>query len=179
MQQFILENPLWLGVGGLFVALLAGFLWTQTGSRSAGLTALLAVGLTALLVVVSVRVETDREQVRRTIQEVAEAVEANDLKRVTSYIHPNAAEGVARAEQELPQYRFREARMTRLKSILVNSSSTPPTAVAEFHVIVDLEVEGQHARIPRFVKAYFVKDQGRWQVRDYEHFDVGVGFQDR
>lgn len=178
MQQFIFENPLWLGVGGLFVAVVAGVLWTQSGARSAWLTGLVAVALTAVLVLVSIRVETDREQVKRTIQEVADAVEANDLKRVMSYIHPNAAAGVARAQQELPQYRFREAHMSQLKSIVVNPNSTPPTAVAEFHVIVDLEAEGQHARFPRFVKAYFVKDNARWLVRDYEHFDFGVGLRD-
>lgn len=176
MQQLVFESPLWIGVCGLFVALGAGFLWTQTGSRTAWLATVGAVVLTVTLVVVAVRVETDREKIHRTINEVAKAVEANDLKRVTSFIHPNATEGAARAKQELPQYTFREARMTRLKSILVNRSSTPATAVAEFHAVVDLEINGQDARILRFVKAYFVEDQGRWLVRDYEHFDAGVGF---
>lgn len=179
MQQFLFENPLWIGVCGLFVALVAGLLWTQSGARAAGLAAVAAAILTVILVVVSVRVETDRETIQRTINEVAEAVQANDLKRVISFIHPNATEGVARAEQELPQYTFREARMTRLKSILVNRRSTPATAIAEFHVIVDLEIDGQHARIPRFIKAYFVEDQGRWLVRDYEHFEAGVGFREQ
>lgn len=179
MQQFLFESPLWIIVCGLFVVLVAGLLWTQTGARAAGLAALAAFILTVILVAVAVRVETDREKIHRTINEVAEAVEGNDLKRVTSFIHPHAVEGVARAKQELPQYTFREARMTRLKSILINRGSVPPTAIAEFNVIVDLEIGGQHARIPRFVKAYFVEDQGHWLVRDYEHFDVGVGFREQ
>ena len=176
MQQFLFENPLWISVCGLFVALVAGILWTQTGARVAWLAAIAAIVLTVILVAVAVRVETDREKIHRTINEVAEAVEANDLKRVTSFIYPNATEGMARAKQELPQYTFREARMTRLKSILVNRGSSPATAIAEFHVIVDLSMDGQNVRVPRFVKAYFVESQGRWLVRDYEHFDVGVGF---
>ncbi len=179
MQQFLFENPLWIGVCGLFVALVAGLLWTQTGARAAWLAASVAAILTFILVLVAVRVETDREKIQLTIKEVAEAVEDNDLNRVTSFIHPNAAEGVARAKQELPQYTFHEARMTRIKSILVNRDSQPPTAVAEFNVIVDLEIDGQHARLPRFVKAYFVEDQGRWLVRDYEHFEFGAGFRDQ
>ncbi|MCC7333513.1 MAG: hypothetical protein IT422_00350 [Pirellulaceae bacterium] len=176
MQQFLFENPLWISVCGLFVAVVAGFLWIQTGARVAWLTAVAAIVLTVVLVVVSVRVETDREKIHRTINEVAEAVEANDLKRVIGFIYANATEGMARAKQELPKYTFREARMTRLKSILVNRRSTPATAVAEFHVMVDLAANGQDARLPRFVKAYFVEDHDRWLVNDYEHFDVGVGF---
>ncbi|MEO8270502.1 MAG: hypothetical protein ABI557_12335, partial [Aureliella sp.] len=153
MQQFLFESPLLISAVGLFVAMIAGFVWTQTGARTAWLSAVAAIFLTIILVVLAVRVETDHEKINRTINNVAEAVEANDLKRVTSFIHPNAAQGMTRAKQELPQYTFREARMTRLKSILVNRGTTPATAIAEFNVIVDLEIQGQHARIPRFIRA--------------------------
>ena len=176
MEAFLFENPLWLGICGTFVAIIAAVLWMQTGARSAAVTAAVSCVLTILLVLVSLRVETDREKVIATINQVANAVESNDLERVLSHISPNAAQGLMRAEQELPLYNFREARMTRLKSVLVNRNSTPPTAMAEFSVIVDVEANGHQARIPRFVKVYFIDDDGRWLVRDYEHFEAGAAF---
>lgn len=176
MEVFFFENPLWLGICGAFVTIVALVLWMQTRARSAAVTAFVACLLTILLVLVSQRVETDREKLIRTIHEVADAVESNDLERVLRHVAPNAQQGLTRARQELPQYTFREARMTRLKSLLVNRSSTPPTAVAEFSVIVDVGAGGSGTRIPRFVKAYFVEDAGRWLVRDYEHFDAGAAF---
>lgn len=176
MEAFFFENPLWLGICGAFVTIVAVVLWVQTGTRSAAVSAVVACLLTILLVLVSLRVETDREKLIRTINAVAEAVESNDLERVLRHVSPNATQGLRRARQELPQYTFREARMTRLKSILVNRNSTPPTAIAEFSVIVDVGAGGSGTRIPRFVKAYFIEDAGRWLVRDYEHFEAGAAF---
>lgn len=176
MEAFFFENPLWLGICGAFVTIVAAVLWVQTGARSAAVTAVVACILTILLVLVSLRVETDREKLIRTIHEVAEAVESNDLERVLTHVSPNATQGLLRARQELPQYTFREARMTRLKSIVINRNSTPPTAIAEFSVIVDVGADGHQTRLPRFVKAYFVENAGRWLVRDYEHFDAAEAF---
>lgn len=176
MEAFFFENPLWLGICGALVTIVAAFLWMQTGARSAAATALVAIILTVLLVLVSLRVETDREKVIQTINQVADAVESNDLQRVLGHISPNAMQGLRRARHELPQFTFREARMTRLKSVLINRNSTPPTALAEFSVIVDVSANGQQARVPLFVKAYFVQDADRWLVRDYEHFDAAAAF---
>ena len=178
MEAFFFESPLWLGICGTFVTILAAVLWMQTGVRSAAVTAAVACLLTIVLVLVSLRVETDREKVIATINQVAAAVQANDLPGVLSYISPNAVQGLKRAEQELPQYTFREARMTRLRSVLVNRNSTPPSAVAEFSVIVGVQGHGHQTRVPRFVKAYFVRDGERWLVRDYEHFDASDAFRE-
>ncbi len=178
MEAFFFENPLWLGVCGALVTIVAAVLWMQSGARSAAVIALVAIVSTVLLVLVSLRVETDREKVVQTINQVADAVESNDLQRVLTYIAPSGAQGLRRARHELPQFTFREARMTRLKSVMVNRNNTPPTALAEFSVIVDVAANGQEARLPRFVKAYFVEVGGRWLVRDYEHFDAAAAFRD-
>lgn len=176
MLPYLLENPVVIGIFGLVIASAAAVVWTQTG-KSAGLyVAGLAVAITLLLIMLSVQIETDRERIQSTIDEVAEALSKNDYERVYSFIHPGATAAVTRAKAELPNYKFSEARVTRMKSIVVNRNSPPPTAIAEFNVAVTLEFQGQRIPVRRFVKAYFMLDGERWLVNDYEHFEPTAAF---
>jgi len=175
MFDFLLENPLLIGLAGLLITIAAAVVWIQTGTRAAaGVAAMIAL-LTAVMVFVSLRTETDREQIRRTIDEVAEALAGNDFPRVYSYIHNGAVPAVQRARTELPNYQFLDARMTRLKSIVVDRRSNPPAAVAEFNVALELAAQGQKVPVRRFVKVYFGLENERWLVRDYEHFEPLAG----
>ncbi len=178
MVQFVLESPLSIGIVGLCCAFLAGFVWTQTGNKlaaaTAGVLALLTLGLVAL----SVSVETDQERITHMLSDVARALERNDRDYVLSYIHPQAASTVQRAQTELPRYDFTEARVTRIKSITVDASRKPETAVAEFNVVVALALEGYSGKVPRFVKLYLAKQNDRWLVRDYEHAEPAAGFRE-
>ncbi len=176
MFQLILESPLTLGVGGLCAAGLAGFAWTQTGHKAAAWIAIILVILTFGLVILSIQVETDQEKITRMLSDVASALQRNDREFVLSHIHPQAAETVQRATTELPQYKFTEARVTRIKAITVDDSRTPKTAVAEFNVVVALTFGGYSGQVPRFVKLYLTQRDGRWLVRDYEHAEPTAGF---
>lgn len=178
MPQDVLENPVMVGVCGLVLVVAAALFWTQTGTRVALYVAGGAAAVTLILVMVGIQVETDRERIQRTIDEVATALSRNDYERVYNYIHPGAAAGVARAQAELPNYKFSEARVTRMKSIVVNRNSPPPTAIAEFNVAVTIEFQGQRIPVRRFVKAYFMLEGQRWLVSDYEHFEPTAAFKD-
>ncbi len=178
MVQFALESPLMVGLCGLVIVVGAALLWTQSGSKAALIVSGAAGIFTLITVLVGIQIETDRERIQRTIEEVAAALSKNDQQRVFSYIHPAATEAVARAKSELPNYKISEARVTRLKSIAVNRKSTPPTAIAEFNVAVTIEMQGQRAPVRRFVKAYFMLQGERWLVNDYEHFEPTAAFKD-
>lgn len=176
MVQLILESPISIGLSGLCAAGLAGFIWTQSGHKAAAWSALVLLLLTLGLIVVSVQTETDQEKITRMLHEVAGALERNDHDFVLSHIHPQAAATVQRAKSELPHYNFTEARVTRIKTITVDDSRKPETAVAEFNVVVALTFEGFSGKVPRFVKLYLAKQNGRWLVRDYEHAEPTAGF---
>ncbi|MCA9132734.1 MAG: hypothetical protein KDA45_06255 [Planctomycetales bacterium] len=178
MQGFFLESPWMLGICGVVLFAAAVLVWTQTGMRAALFAALAVAALSLGLLFVSLRVQTDRELIAQTIDDAAHALKQNNWERVASFIDPGATEVVTRAKNELPQYQFSEARVTRIKSIAVNSHTRPPTAVAEFNVFVALERQGQEFKVPRFVKIYFMQKGGRWLVRDYEHFEPTAGFRD-
>jgi hypothetical protein len=175
MFDFLLENPVVIGLAGLLLAIAAGVVWIQTGSRAAAVVAAATALVTVVLVYVSLRTETDREQIQRTIDEVAEALADNDFPRVYSYIHSGAVPAVQRARTELPNYQFLDARLTRLRSIVVDRRSNPPTAIAEFNVALELAAQGQKIPIRRLVKVYFGLENERWLVRDYEHFEPLAG----
>jgi hypothetical protein len=174
--QLILESPLVIGIGGLCAAGLAGFLWTQSGHKAAGWIAIALLLLTLGLIVLSVQVETDQEKITQMLHKVAAALQRNDREYVLSHIHPQAAATVQRAKSELPQYKFTEARVTRIKAITVDDSRKPQTAVAEFNVVVALTFNSFSGQVPRFVKLYLSKQDGRWLVRDYEHAEPTAGF---
>lgn len=178
MQAFFFESPLLIGVWGAAVAGIAGYVWTQTGHKAAFYSGLGAILLTVILVLVNLQVETNRERIRSVVDSVATALDNNDHTKVFQFIHPNAAEGIARAKAELPRYTFEEARVTRIKSLEVNTQTTPPTAIAEFNVYCEIETQGQKFRVPRFVVVYFMLKDDRWLVHDYEHYEPTAGFRD-
>jgi hypothetical protein len=174
--KLILESPIAIGIGGLCAAGLAGFFWTQTGHKAAAWIAIVLLILTLGLIAVSVQVETEQEKITHLLHDVAGALQRNDREYVLSHIHPHAAATVQQAKSELPHYNFTEARVTRIKSITVDDSRKPETAVAEFNVVVALTFEGFSGKVPRFVKLYLTKQDGRWLVRDYEHAEPTAGF---
>jgi hypothetical protein len=174
--QLVLESPIAIGIGGLCAAGLAGFLWTQSGHKAAGWIAIILLILTLGLIALSIQIETDQERITHMLHDVAGALQRNDHEYVLGHIHPQAAVTVQRAKTELPHYQFSEARVTRIKSITVDDSRKPETAVAEFNVVVSLTFDGFSGPVPRFVKLYLSKQDGRWLVRDYEHAEPTAGF---
>lgn len=178
MVQFLLASPVAIAVIGLCAAGLAGFVWTQNGNKFAAITAIALVLVTLGLVVVSSQIETEEESITRMLHEVAEGLQRNDREFVFSHIHPQAAATAKRAKAELPRYNFSEARVTRIKSITIDATRKPESAVVEMNVVVALVADGTSIRVPRFVKLYLNKLENRWLVRDYEHAEATAGFRD-
>ncbi len=178
MDEFLLEMPWTLGICGALSVLLTAVVWTQTGARAVAWSALGLAALTTILVIISLQIKTDREQIRQTIDEVAAALQANNFDKALSYMHPSAVEGLRHASGELKALKFNEARVTRIKSISVQRRNATPTALAEFNVAVGLEAQGQRANVRRFVKVYFLLHNNRWLVKDYEHSEPTAGFRE-
>lgn len=177
MSQLFLESPVTIGVVGLIFTLMALITWMKGGYKGALVVALIAVILTILLIALSINVKTDREQIQQTLTDVAAAVQQNDVAKVLTYVHPSATAGVTRVKSELPSFRFTEARITGVKSITVDKTSTPQSAIAEFNVAVSVASQGTTASgIRRFVRCYFLHRDGKWLVNDYQHYEVSAGF---
>lgn len=177
MQSILFESPVWLGMVGFACAGVAGYFWSQTGSKPAGIIAAVLALLTVVGVIVNVQVDTDRETIGKLLDEAAAKVEANDHDGVMAYLHPSAGPAVGRVRAELDQLNFSDARVTRIKNITVNWDNSPPTALAEFNAVAKVSTQGFSGNAARFVKVYFHHKDGRWLVTDYEHSSPTDGFQ--
>lgn len=176
MESVLFESPVWLGMVGFACAGVAGYFWSQTGSRPALVTAVVLAVLTTIAVMVNIAVDTDRETISKLLDSAAAKVQANDHDAVLAYLHPAAGDAVQRAKAEMSRLEFTEARVTRIKDISVNWDNSPPTALAEFNVVAKVSTQGFAGTVPRFVKLYFHYKDDRWLVVDYEHSAASDGF---
>lgn len=171
MTELFFESPVTLGVLGAVLAIMALVVWIKGGYLAALYTALGLILLTVALVLLSIRVETDREAITSVLDDVADAVQRNDLPAVLEHILPSAATSLRRAKTEFPTYHFTEARITGIKGIEVDR--TRHSAIAEFYVVVSLDANGnQVSGYREFVRAYFVQRDDKWLVNNYEHFSI-------
>lgn len=177
MASFFLESPIWLGMTGGVIVAIAAYVWSQTGAKSALFAAAGLLVLTILLVMINIQVDTERESVTKLLHEIAAHVEANEYEKVFSFMHEAAGSAVSRARSELENIEFTDARVTRIKDITVNNSTTPPTAIAEFNAVAKLSTRGFAGTVPRFLKVYFRRVDDRWLIYDYEHDAPQAGFQ--
>jgi hypothetical protein len=183
-MNFIFENEIVIGLMGLTFASLLIYAGLRLAESRVWISGIAAVAVTLFLVALSVWVETDNESLRRTMGEVATALRENDREKVFSYFHPNATEGIQHVRGELPLYKFKNARITRIVDISVNPTTQPATATSEFVAAVRVshtnpnQYDGSYD-VRRLVKVYWMKNEDSWLIRDYEHFDVMQAFTDR
>lgn len=178
---WLYENPLGIAIVGLIASALIAYAGLHVGETKPLFAAGGVLILTGLLSGLSIWVETDKEQIQRTIYEIATALRNNDHSSVFSYIHPNSMEGLQQAKAELPRYTFHDARVTSLRKVEVNLLTRPPTAASEMLVAIEISSQrpdmfGGQSDVRRLVKVYWMKKDDLWLVRDYEHSDFMDAF---
>ena len=179
-MTWLTENPFpILLIGSLATAILAGG-WLRTGSKWLLGGVIAAIALTVGLVIAERWIVTDREQVTRTLYEIAAAVERNDVEAALRHAYSGSPEVYARANAELRLYHFSEVNIKRNLQVEVFPHLDPPMATAEFNVVVVLTTRNgllTNRRIPRYVEVTFYReDDGRWGVGGYDHFDPRRGW---
>jgi len=159
---------------GALLALAVGAGWASTGKRSL----LVLLGVVILLMIGGLVAErlvvTDREAIENTLTEIARDVKENDLQALVRHIYSGAPQIKAKAEAELPNYTFKDCRVTKIHSTDVDPTVEPRSAIVEFNIIAEGSFrEGgleYTDRIPRWVRLHMVQEKdGRWTVQDYKH----------
>lgn len=93
IHHLLFENPLalWilLGLG----AVVAGIVWSRTGSRRAVAVAVTLAALAVVVGLVAWLVETDREKLIRTIDRMAAAADSGDAEAFIEYLSPDYGNG--------------------------------------------------------------------------------------
>jgi hypothetical protein len=169
--MLFLESPWPILIVGLVVELLLVIALFQT--RKGKL--LWAIGGVAVLVLAGLLVErytiTDSKLVRKTLDSVAAGLVANSKEKVYDCIVPGPDGGAARGKTD-EAFRIAEFYSVSIRNfdVKINYNTSPPTAVAEFTVVVHGKLHlGEMADIgdvtrPVRIKVQLRKQSGRWLI---------------
>ena len=174
----ILESPLPAIVFGIFLEAILAVVFLNTRRKS-----VLAAMLVVLLIAAGgVALEkwwvTDREQIEATLNEIARALEANDLELVCSFIEPDAETTRILAAVNMALVTVKSAKVRNLE-VQVNLLTSPPVAETRFMGNFDCEgkaVMGNMMPVPddRYLLNFevdFHLIDGRWMVGDNVKFE--------
>jgi len=169
-MDWLFEGLWTILIVGIVLEIVLGLVLLNTG-RGAVLVAMVAV---ALLVGVAAIVErlvvTDREAVTNALYGAADALEANDLDELFTYVGPEAQSLRRRASDVLPRIRIKEANIGRLQ-VSVNRVHNPPTARTELIGRFIVEDIAQQIPYENYVQRFAIRwrrDGDRWLMVDYE-----------
>ncbi|MFN7730478.1 MAG: hypothetical protein ACK5OB_01150 [Pirellula sp.] len=168
MFDWLFENIWLVGGLGLFAVGLAVFAWIQTGHPWALRTAAGLGVLTVLLIAMNLWVETEREELLRTLYGLADDLQANRTDRVLAQIHPEASPQLNHYRDRLREVRFHYAKIKKIHGVEIGPSRTPRTAVVRLNAMVEGEQSGMRGTVPRWVRLRFEKENGKWLIVDCE-----------
>jgi hypothetical protein len=172
-MNFLAENALAIWMVGAVLVTMAGITVAQLRTRGALLALLAVIVFVGALLVVEHLIETPREAVARTLDELAAAIEANDLPGVLAFIAPTAGEIRKDAETLMPLVVVNKARVLGTPEITVDESAQPlsatATATAKCQGFVDVTVRQNGAKGPYMdrVEIHFVATGDRWLIESY------------
>ncbi|MCP4189824.1 MAG: hypothetical protein GY768_04270 [Planctomycetaceae bacterium] len=166
-----------LFIGALLFAISAA-IWTQTQSGRALIGCLMVIALTCSWLVVQKLVVTEPEQIRSTIDTIAEQVESNDIDSVMEHFsssNPKLADDVrgllqkVRIEKVSIKSNF-QATVTRRNGLVSGEARFNAVATA-----TDLGEKWGRQIVPRFVIVQLRKENGSWKIRSYQLQDPRQG----
>jgi hypothetical protein len=173
-MNWIYEQPLVVLIVGAVLSLAVAAAWASTGKRWLLVPLILTILLTVGGLVAERLIVTDREAIQDTLLAIARDVEANDIQALSRHIYSGAPQLKAKADAELPNYKFKSCRVTKVHTIDVDATIEPRSAIVDFNVVAegsfkDGSFEYSDA-VRRWVRLHMVREQdGRWAVQDYDH----------
>ncbi|MBN2579813.1 MAG: hypothetical protein JXB10_12570 [Pirellulales bacterium] len=169
-MSYFTENSMWMIFLGIAVEAVLGAILFRTGRGSLlwamiGAAVLVAAGVTAEKLIV-----TEKEEVERTLDDIAAALEDNDQQRVLTYISPADKRSRSEASWAMGRCEIRGTSVLQL-SVTVNKLTSPHTAEARFRGIIqyrDRKGEIPYSSYSSIFNVSFRKEDGRWIVTGYE-----------
>jgi ABC-type uncharacterized transport system permease subunit len=163
-MTWLTEDPTTVIVlGSMTIALLA-IVFYKTGRAPVLFGLLGAIFIVGALVLVEHLVVTDRERVELTIYGVADALEADDLARVQSYLTADALQLQNRATRYFSIVEVQEAKITDGPHITINKLT--PTAHVELVAVPSwkMKYDATIRKIPFDVKVDLRLEGERWLI---------------
>jgi hypothetical protein len=172
--MWLFDSPIYIVLIGIVLGVFVGGAWTATGRKELLYALGSVVAVTVIMLIAERLVTTDGEAIRATLAEIARDVQANDMQRVVGHIAKGSPSLVQKAQNEMPNYKFTECRVTKVFKIDVDASAEPRSALVEFNVYVDGKFGqgGFEATGPAFrrIDLQLVREEdGKWRVENYTH----------
>ena len=180
-MHWLTENPTPLVCIGIVLIFCLVALFFYSPNKKLILPIGIAFLLAIIPIVIDALVETEREQLQRTVREMARQVRANDIEGLLDFIHPDARTTRYRIENEMPQYKFSACSVSGFKSITIDESN-PDQAEVRFSVFVNVNAPTYNYNGPtyrdvvlRFVRVGQHINTGRdlWLVNGFNHYRAG------
>jgi hypothetical protein len=165
--NYLAENALPIWLSGAVVATLALVVYFQSRRTGALVALLVAVVVTAALLVVEHFIVTPREAVEQTLYELAAAIEADDLPGVLRFIAPTADGVRGDAEALMPLVEVDKARILGTPEIVLDSNAQAATVKCQGLVDVTVKQNGMKGPYMDRVEIRFVESDGAWQIESY------------
>jgi hypothetical protein len=155
-----------LGAVALAVALVFYF---ETRSTKSQLAVLAAVLITAALVAVEWYLETPREAVNRTLDELAATVESNDVAGTLLFLSPKAVRMRADVEKLMPEVQIEFARILGTPIVEFDNPRDPKRAFVQLRGAVKGKVKNtsMQGTVPDNLTVHLEYDGQRWLIEDY------------
>jgi hypothetical protein len=167
-MNWLAENALAIWAIGAVALTMALIVYFQTRTSKSLLAIALVVLVTSALLVTEHVLESPREAVARTLDEVAAAVRANDVPRVLSYIDPSAVQLRQEIEQAMPQVVIERAAIIGHPLISFDVDGDPRQADVECRGFVQGTLRnGMKGGQMADCKVNLIKQGDRWLVTDY------------
>lgn len=175
MIDFLTENIWFYLAVGLFFIVAGAVLYSASGKIARvlqfGALGLAVIALGASLVFL---VPTDRKAIKKTIYDLGDAVERNDLNGVLDLIDVKADKTRAKAVFHMKLAKIERTRIGQLKIQSVNQFTSPPTARVAFNGGVSGKVifASTYPAADFSIVVYFEDvelgkgNDGRWRVTD-------------
>jgi hypothetical protein len=168
-MNWLAENALAIWAIGAIALSMALVVYFQTRSPRSQLAMVLVVVVTAGLLIAEHLLESPREAVARTLDEIASAVRSNDMPLVLSYIDPAAAQLRNEIETAMPLATIEWAGIIGEPLITLDPADEPTQAHVECRVIVHgtLNRGGMKGGQMAHCIVNFTRQGDRWLVLDY------------
>ena len=167
-MTYLLENPLPIWTAGAIGLTLTAIVYFARRSPGSQIAVAVVVAATLVGVLVEWLVETPREQAHRTLLDVLDAVETNDLPAVLAHLSPQASVARSDAETLMPRLEIERANTAGAVEITLDDETDPTQATARFRglIVATDKQSGIRGAYHDGVTVVFERAGDRWLVRE-------------
>jgi hypothetical protein len=166
--NYLLESSLPYLVAGAIGLTITVMIYLSAGSRGSQIAIGVVVLATLAGLILARWIETPREEVGATLQQLLDAVESNDVPGVLAHLSPQAGDVRSDAETLMPRLEIERANSAGEVVISLDNEQNPQQATAEFKgfIVATDKSSGMRGGYNDGVKVIFERSGDRWLVRE-------------